>query len=361
MSVQKTLLLLVFLFIAGIKPCTNDIYNPPNLNSLTEVVDFLKDPNRQVNYFLSFQDPAKFLFTYYQDAPEKCLEEIFESNYFSLDELFFSVISIQEQVHYLHPTEETFGVVFKIFERIISVVHRKFFQQYQSKEELAKHFSIIKLFFKFANRHANFAAHFCTTKVEERIAKNLISEIGVWEFVTQNLPKFSPNGTIDYAQAFTSFDGILAPTGNTFPKFDENKIGHTFLFAILLNQVIMKKDPELFTIIHPNLPSLIGLIFDCVDDRGESILSCNYHHVIFHYKLRNFFKSKYKLLSLANITKKRKMMEILENGEFEVKGSGTATYQLESPQRDPKVVWQLKGISIIEEFLKSQNFENLPQ
>jgi hypothetical protein len=333
------------------------------------VLDFLKSPDRREKRFEKYQYPVRILFECYEADKETCLNEVYKLNFIPLEELFFSFLTgffytysipLNLNTDYLHQS-----IVWSS-DRMKVVVWNLFIKPFVTEEEMIKRFSIIKLYIKFAKRYVGYTELWSNKTTMNELA----SQIEDWEFSIRVFPLISPNGKIDYSQFFSTFNWIMRPKNKNLTTFVKSQKNNFFLFAIILNQMVALKDPDLFKFEYPELPFLLALLLKRVSNFGNNIFPSYFQLADYSTYLRQFFgySTRKKLLDLA-LENKNKLLKLAEEEiGLDPDFPNSLSLLIDSFERVPFVcqsenhhnlLWQLKGISfILEGFGKGKNKKN---
>jgi hypothetical protein len=345
---------------------------PVEISSFTDALAFIQDPNREIINFSRSGNLVKFLIRHYDIEPLSFLSKLLKSNCIPFELFCFSIIAWpvpSYQIRLNLNQRDIFANFILICIEISKIVSALFYKPHSSEEEMAKRFSIIKLYIKFAKRYIEYpGAESCPEYIKEHL-RELESYVKNWKFAIRILPKILPNGTaICNEQFFAIFHWIMSRS--TFPKYEEFDLDYSnqqFLFSIIIRHMILKKDIDLFKFVHPELPFLVGFMLNYTNYHGEDILSSEYRYSYYHGCLERFFEPNRKLQSLIKTLKGEEYMVKLAKKELGLDTSQSySTFLLiDSLERIPllcqsknhhNIVWQLKGYTLIREFLETSKF-----
>jgi hypothetical protein len=230
-------------------------------------------------------------------------------------------------------------------------------------------FSIIRLYIQISKRYVEYPGAMSSSEYNKTRLKEFSSRINSWQFVFKFLPKIAPNGKIDYLQFFYIFNRYMRSHRRSFPEYTEEDQNYCFLFATLLNHMCRQKDLKLFDIIHPELPFLLGLIFDNISIYGVCIPMI-FRPFKFYGYLKKHFGQETKFDCLAKELRFEKNLMNFAKIELGLEeGCSISTSLLiDSLEKVPplsqsknyhNILWQLKGYTLIKEFLEASRFRKL--
>jgi hypothetical protein len=368
MCFQKPLhCLLFFLILICINSSQIENY------SLRDVLDLVQDPKRTITDFTRESIPINFIIKYYRDNPAKSLKWVLNSNCIPFENLFFTAISsgvLWFDIPLASNPTNTFESIIWTCERIRVIVARLFYKPYYSEEEMNRRFSIIKLYIQIAKRYVEYPGALSTSEYNKKRLQELSSRINSWRFVVKFLPIIAPNGKIDYLQFFSIFNRYMRSHRRTFPEYTEEDQNYYFLFATLLNHMCVQKDFKLFEIPYPEVPSLVALMVDNISKYGNCLLSGNFCPQTYYGYLKKYFGREKKFDSLATALKCKKYLVEFAKKELGLgkNCSYSTSLLVDTLERVPplcqvedihNIIWQLKGYTLIKEFLEASRYRKL--
>ena len=330
-----------------------------NLFSLIKLFNFIKDPERKVTIFSKHDISFKFLIDYYGTNPQECLSQVFKLRHIHFESLVFYIISTRYTSFHIPASLTQWEVIIStdMIRGLVKVlILNLFFKPYSSTKEMTKSFSIIEILIKFAQRYIGLSI------LSKFIEETVSNDIKDWKFAMKFLPNVYLNGTIDYNQ-FISFLHWLLRTGRNYSlEFKALDSPYYFLFVILLNQIIRRKDLSLFENSYPDLPFLFALILSEINDRGEcNVPVATYTNKTYHRCLQGFFGANKRRNSIPVVLNKK--MDIIPVARSKL-GLGVRysfpalveAFGKQFPEPRSKenhnILWQLKGILLVEKKLK---------
>jgi hypothetical protein len=137
--------------------------------------------------------------------------------------------------------------------------------------------------------------------------------------------------------------------------------------------MVRERGLEIFNIVHPDLPFLVGLILSFLADKrdlGSDILSMFYSHNNIYRNLNTYFGPKTRVNSLIYVLRRKRTIVKRAKKELglDPKHPYSNTLLIDSLERIPIVcqsnqhhnlLWQLKAVVLICEFLGLDNLESL--
>jgi hypothetical protein len=354
-------ILTVFLFFSFVSSAVNFF-------TLRQVCHSLQDPKRRVENFSRNDTLVKFLIDQFAADPVGSLHEVFPLDYIPFEALFFRFIGYHLDYFYM-PRDfkpyDCYVEAVRICNNIKVLIPRLFFKYSTSTEGIARNFLIIKKLIKFVERNQKRIISLLPDKGE--VVDQLSKDIKSWIFVQDFFSSNGPIKSINYFQFFSTFHEVFTFKSDNIHKLNKKK--NFLLSAVYFYRMIVTKDNKLYETSHPNLPYLVGVILKMVDIFGNVIYDNNFTFLYKHY-LSKFLNPVTKFNFFAKVLRKK---EIVITDAKEILGlNPEQRYSLSllvfSLERVPilcqseyyhNILWQLKGMALIEEFLKTLKFRGL--
>jgi hypothetical protein len=341
------------------------------LSSLLDVVKYIRDPNRKHCLFTKGDGLIWFLSDYYENFPVTCLETTFRYDYPPFEALLLDIISDKLKVD-LYSTERCFHflkdhyykdhfvfIIRENYTKIRKIIQKIFITPCNSLADRTKNSSLIKWYIKLVKRYSTlpFLEKNYIPKYAQKKREQLLYDIKNWEFANRFLDVVYSNGTIDYIQFFSIFYHLMRNEANPLTVYQKSNSHYYFFFAIFLNQSIVKKDFKLYTLDLPELPYLVALILMNVNASGESIFP-EFKGKKYHAYIQKFLGPNTKHKSLAEVLNKKTniitlVYEKLRLEEQRPLSSLIKSFEERFPEprnnEDSNILWQLKGIALLEE------------
>jgi hypothetical protein len=199
----------------------------------------------------------------------------------------------------------------------------------------------------------------------------LFEEVKNWEFELRFTSSISssPDCPIDYNHLFSILNWCYRAAESSSPSgYSDSKL---YLIPLnYINRIIKEKDFAIFEIPHPDLPFLVGLLLSSINNYEQNILPPVPFHFDFYKCAKVTFgdQTKFKLLiqvislkenylrsiSIEVIKLNPKILTISSISHLSdlFQSSHTASQK----EINPKSLWQLRGLVLLEEFLMNSRY-----
>jgi hypothetical protein len=229
----------------------------------------------------------KFFNKHPLDCLNKALAYDFKIGNMYFAYLFFKIISDQKEEYYsLCLDRSSFEIALYIRQNISFTIQNILFEPFDSLEELQNNILVVGKLIEFLKRYSIFSPE----KNYEYESGLVSKQIADWENLMSYLLEKSPHGDIDY-NFLVSFvrlsNGI---TDLVFPPEDDKFKTNCLIFASYLNQLIRRKDFNIFKFDHPNLVFLLAIILEITDERGRNNTGLEYQSLTYYHILKYFFE-----------------------------------------------------------------------
>jgi hypothetical protein len=282
--------------------------------------------------FVKFEgssDYVNYVYNYFNGYPLDCLNEALdydlEINNIFFANLFFKIISGRKNEDYhLLLSKDPFQIAIDIRDNINLTIQKIFFEPFDSLVELQDNILVVRLLIKFLKRYSIFSPG----KNYEKESGLVSKQIADWENLMSYLLEKSPHGDIDY-NFIISF--VRLPNGNTdriFPPEDDKFKTNCLIFASYLNQLIRRKDFNIFKFDHPNLVFFLAFILDITDEYGN-INTSEYNSSFYYNGLKGFFDWGIELFKLLQSIRNKKA-SVLRKSTEKVGGEIFRSYWISS-------------------------------
>jgi hypothetical protein len=341
MNFQVTLFPLFFLSL-----CTSTI---SSLNDFFSILE-LHGKKSCIIWFDKSSPYVNFLIDYYNRDRRAFFEEAFPIDDIFFNNLLFRVISNKKfDRHGLYLDGHRGLIAFNICWYIEITILNILFESYSSSRKFKENISLINILIKFLERYS---------QIPKQIEK--------WKQVLKCCLDDSSNITIQYDLLYSLVLWQKNYKDLVIPHVSHDKfVSNCLLFYSNINQIINGKDFKIFEFNHPNRILPIACILDNIDDSGNSLVLSHHEHSFnsFYWKFDFFFlgEKKSDLLLEAIVKKKAQIVKVAEekvgsetaqpNWVFHLTARFEKYFNINQSQDNQNILFQLKGLTIIEEFL----------